>query len=566
MTFDFGPWTTSLTTDTQLFLSAFWKGRLTRLPQVAAARPARSLCGVALLAFTTIVLAAAPLFLSGASAIEAALVAEPGFQEGAAAQPKRDVERIAKANDKIRRTLDKPTDFDFDECPLDEVLKYLKDYHNISIAPDIKAIKAAGLGLDETPITLKISGVSLRSVLKLLLEPLALSYYIEEDVLRITTRDVAAGHLEDVYYGINDIVRAGIQSTDLSNAVTQTIDPTSWQAAGGTCIVRAEPALLEVRQRARAHAQIEALLRDLRFTRRDIRGPLDASRREMHSYPIGDLRENGASDDDLFELLNGPVVHATRPERGIKSICTIEGDQLVVTNQTDWSHAATTALLSALREYRRAAAAETVARLQSRKSRWSIDYRRDLQTQVELDDAISGIQEEAKRRQMRRKLALATNVRLKNAPLVEVLKSLQMASGLDVIHTEYVELSGVSLEATVTLTADGVSMSDMLERILPPLKLDWYFGAGSIHVTSRADTANRIEPHVYRTKELLAAGHREKDLMATIASLIEPDSWAAAGGQGVMAPLPGLLVVTNNPRVHRKIEQFLESLEAGLGK
>ena len=78
-------------------------------------------------------------------------------------------------------------------------------------------------------------------------------------------------------------------------------------------------------------------------------------------------------------------------------------------------------------------------------------------------------------------------------------------------------------------------------------------------LTTRAHAAGRMEPRVYRTTELLAAGQTEKGLTARIAA-IEPDSWAALGGPGQMRFLPGVLIVSHNRRTQEQVSQLLTSL------
>jgi len=107
--------------------------------------------------------------------------------------------------DKIRRSLDKPTTVDFTETPLEDAISFLKDYHDINIWIDRATLSEDGVALD-TPITLKLAGVSLRSVLKLLLEPSQLTYMIEDEVMKITTATKASDKLSVRVYPVGDLV------------------------------------------------------------------------------------------------------------------------------------------------------------------------------------------------------------------------------------------------------------------------------------------------------------------------------------------------------------------------
>lgn len=99
-------------------------------------------------------------------------------------------------SDKGKRTaraLDVPTTVDFSDVPLPAALKFLADYHDISIRADAAALKAADISLkDEPPVTLKLAGVSLRSVLKVMLEPWGLEAKLESGELVIVPNAAAA--------------------------------------------------------------------------------------------------------------------------------------------------------------------------------------------------------------------------------------------------------------------------------------------------------------------------------------------------------------------------------------
>src|SRR5260370_35316319 len=73
------------------------------------------------------------------------------------------------------------------ELPLEDALTFLKEYHNISVWIDKQAMTEEGIPLDQ-PVTLKLAGVRLESILNLLLQPVQLDWVIADEVLKITTR------------------------------------------------------------------------------------------------------------------------------------------------------------------------------------------------------------------------------------------------------------------------------------------------------------------------------------------------------------------------------------------
>jgi hypothetical protein len=97
-----------------------------------------------------------------------------------------DLVRYNPTEEKIRKSFSKPTTVEFIDLPLEDCITFLKEYHNINIWLDRPTLTDEGVALDQ-PVTLKLAGVSFRSVLKLLLEPVQLTYLIEDEVMKITT-------------------------------------------------------------------------------------------------------------------------------------------------------------------------------------------------------------------------------------------------------------------------------------------------------------------------------------------------------------------------------------------
>ncbi len=156
----------------------------------------------------------------------------PAAQRDAASEP---VDREAA----IERALASPTQIDFVETPLQDVVDYLKDLHRIEIQIDIKVFKDTGMD-PSTPISRNLKGISLRSALKLMLRDLDLAYVIQDEVLLITTPENAGTHLATKVYPVADLVvcRNGKgQLWDdydtLSDAIRGTIQPTTWDENGG---------------------------------------------------------------------------------------------------------------------------------------------------------------------------------------------------------------------------------------------------------------------------------------------------------------------------------------------
>ena len=98
--------------------------------------------------------------------------------------------RRTAAEWRIEQALKQRTELEFVETPLRDVVDYLKDLHHIEIQLDYAALKEVGVD-ENTPITKKLIGISLRSALKLMLDELQLKYVIHNEVLLITSPAVA---------------------------------------------------------------------------------------------------------------------------------------------------------------------------------------------------------------------------------------------------------------------------------------------------------------------------------------------------------------------------------------
>jgi uncharacterized membrane protein YgcG len=116
-----------------------------------------------------------------------------------------DLTQHNKAEEKILRSLSMPTEINVVDTPLEDVINFLKEYHNINIWIDKPALQDEGVQLDQA-VTLAHTGVSFRSTLKLLLEPLQLTWIIEDEVMKITTAQKAADKLTTRVYPVADLV------------------------------------------------------------------------------------------------------------------------------------------------------------------------------------------------------------------------------------------------------------------------------------------------------------------------------------------------------------------------
>jgi hypothetical protein len=116
----------------------------------------------------------------------------------------------------IMKALDEPTDLDFVETPLKDVIQAISVRHNnIPIQLDVKSITDAGSSAD-TPITFQLRGISLKSALRLMLREHELDFALSHDVLVITS---AEKPMTLRRFEVADLLANGTSIEELSEAV-----------------------------------------------------------------------------------------------------------------------------------------------------------------------------------------------------------------------------------------------------------------------------------------------------------------------------------------------------------
>lgn len=189
----------------------------------------------------------------------------------------------------IEKKLTTQVALDFMNVPLHRALQSLATEYDIPIWPNKAALEAEGIGLDQ-PVTVKISGLSLRSALNLLVKEAHLRWVVRDEVLQVTTPADARGKLVTRTFAVTDQIvpihgfatlasgkaaepakLAGMSATELIRLLQNTIDPSSWKEAGGLGTIDFLPLnnALVVHQSIDVQEQIADLLAALRRLQED---------------------------------------------------------------------------------------------------------------------------------------------------------------------------------------------------------------------------------------------------------------------------------------------------------
>ena len=115
-------------------------------------------------------------------------------------EPKKDPHVLA-----IESKLKDRVSINMDKQPLSEAITFLQNYTGLNIVLDPKALGEEGL-TSSSPVSLAGQQVPLKSVLKLLLKPLGLTYKLEDEVVLITSPQADQSQTYPKTYYVGDLV------------------------------------------------------------------------------------------------------------------------------------------------------------------------------------------------------------------------------------------------------------------------------------------------------------------------------------------------------------------------
>jgi hypothetical protein len=160
------------------------------------------------------------------------------------------------------KILSQPARFDFRDLPLSQAPAKIAAEHKVTVAIDQQALEDAGLDGD-TPVSLNVSNCELRSALRLLLEPLGLTYAYRHGTLYITSHDEVVTRV----YNVRRLVRRGaggeIRYAPLIDTLESAVSPAQWQKLGGAGSATPYLGMLVVSQSPAVHAEIRQLLGEI---------------------------------------------------------------------------------------------------------------------------------------------------------------------------------------------------------------------------------------------------------------------------------------------------------------
>lgn len=167
----------------------------------------------------------------------------------------------------IEQQLERRGEAAYLDTQLSDVVNDLALRYNVDVALDTDAIQSEGKG-PETTVSLLAKDVSLASVLNRTLKPHGLTWTVVDEGILITTREGAAKNLVTTVYGVADLAGedGAVEYDELSNMITQSVDPESWRENGGADGAIAKVAAkksLVITQSYTNHRKIAGILKQL---------------------------------------------------------------------------------------------------------------------------------------------------------------------------------------------------------------------------------------------------------------------------------------------------------------
>jgi hypothetical protein len=172
----------------------------------------------------------------------------------------------------ILRALNTPITIKFKDSRFEEVIEYLKTITNQPILLDQAALDEAKLNYD-TPITVNVREVAMRTLLRKILGDFGLTYVIKGETIQVTSTVKARETMVTRTYNVRDLVDPGntvmwgaginaVQAAQNVNAIIDliqtSVDPESWKKNGGqgTIVFHGPSMSLVIKNSAEVHSMI----------------------------------------------------------------------------------------------------------------------------------------------------------------------------------------------------------------------------------------------------------------------------------------------------------------------
>ncbi|MEM7475544.1 MAG: RNA polymerase sigma factor [Planctomycetota bacterium] len=168
---------------------------------------------------------------------------------------------IVSAMEETRVKMNTELDFEYHQTPLQQVAEELSDQLNVDV--EINGVELELLGIDlDTPVTASANS-SVRDLFRRILEPLELTYRVNESSIEITSIDHAQMKPAIRYYDLSFVLPNTVHLASIKDATINSISPDSWVENGGNASISFVGPMMIVGAPETIHEQLEILLMNI---------------------------------------------------------------------------------------------------------------------------------------------------------------------------------------------------------------------------------------------------------------------------------------------------------------
>ena len=149
-----------------------------------------------------------------------------------------------------------------------------------------------------------------------------------------------------------------------------------------------------------------------------------------------------------------------------------------------------------------------------------------------------------------------------DTPLVDAIDFVAEHLGYPVfIDEQSLDEIGLGTDETVNLSVKNFQLEHLLKQMLSQLGITHMVIDGNVKITTPERAESNLQTCIYPVGDLFPSSSASHDsVMALLTSVVEPDSWDAAGGAGTIDSLSSSLVISQNYHVHQQVEDLLDVL------
>jgi hypothetical protein len=153
-------------------------------------------------------------------------------------------------------------------------------------------------------------------------------------------------------------------------------------------------------------------------------------------------------------------------------------------------------------------------------------------------------------------------------PFARAISLVAALSGLPItLDPEAMARLQVSLRDPISLRLTGVTVEEVLQKIVAKRGMAFTAEDGQVVVTSPADQQEKLRRIRYTVSDLTNNDQAATDQLAPLVEkLVSPESWQSGGGQGTIQTEKTALAVTQSAAVHDQILVFCEKLRNARGR